>query len=231
MKNYEFLLFDFDGTLVDYNKTEAWNLAATFRAAGLAYDKDIHFAAYQPINLRLWREFERGKISAERLRVQRFEEFFAVCGIQGDAHSIAGAYIENQGNAAFLFDDAISVLETLRPRYKMGIITNGLKEIQRKRLTLTGVDKYFDNITVSDEIGVQKPEAGIFEHCFRVAGHTDKTTALIIGDSFSADVMGGLNFGIDACWFNPTGDTPSGNGPGATYEIHSLKELPALLGI
>jgi putative hydrolase of the HAD superfamily len=228
MKKYEFLLFDFDGTLVDYDKTEAWNLAESFRMRGLAYEEARHLPVYQKINLRLWREFEKGEISAEALRVKRFRELFDACGIQADPEEISKVYIANQSRAVFLYDDALRVLAALRPRYTLGLITNGLKEIQRKRLALTGADKYLDCITVSDEIGVQKPEAEIFAHCFRAAGHTDKATALVIGDSLTSDIQGGINFGIDTCWFNPKGK-PGGSGIIPTYEIRGLNELPGLL--
>jgi YjjG family noncanonical pyrimidine nucleotidase len=230
MKKYEFLLFDFDGTLVDYDKTEAWNLAESFGALGLAYKKARHLPVYREINLRLWQEFERGEIRAQTLRVKRFRELFEVCGIQAAPEEISQVYIANQSRAAFLYDDALCVLKALRPRHKLGLITNGLKEIQRARLALTGADKYFDAVSVSDEIGVQKPEAGIFAHCFRAAGHTDKATALVIGDSLTSDIQGGVNFGIDTCWFNPSGK-PAGPEIIPTYEIRRLSELPALLGV
>jgi putative hydrolase of the HAD superfamily len=228
MKKYVFLLFDFDGTLVDYDKTESRSLAEAFRQAGIPYDEKQYLPEYNRINAKMWKDFEQGGISAPDLRVKRFRILFETCGIRGNAELAAGMYISNLSESAFLFDDALPLLEKLRPRYKLGLITNGLKEAQRKRLALSGADKYMDGIAVSDEIGMQKPDPGIFEYALRDAGHTDKKTTLVIGDSLSSDIQGGINFGIDTCWFNPKGK------PGVpeivpTYEIRRLPELLDIL--
>ena len=230
MKKYEFLLFDFDGTLVDYDKTESWSLREAFRVTGIPYDEARILPEYNRINGGLWKEFEKGGISAPELRIKRFRVLFDVAGIQGDVDEIARAYMSFLSESAFLFDGALRLLETLHRSFKIGLITNGLKEAQRKRLALTGADKYMDSVAVSDEIGIQKPDSGIFEYAMKEAGHTDKTTTLVIGDSLTSDILGGINFGIDTCWFNPKGKSSS-DGIAPTYEIRSLNELPALLGL
>ena len=230
MKNYEFLLFDFDGTLIDYEKTESWSLREAFRVTGVPYEEVSVLPEYNRINGNLWKEFEKGGISAPELRVKRFRVLFETCGITGDAEKIARAYMSFLSESAFLFEGTLPLLETLHRSHKIGLITNGLKEAQRKRLALTGADKYMDSVAVSDEIGIQKPDAGIFEYAMKEAGHTDKATTLVIGDSLSSDIQGGNGFGIDTCWFNPKGKSAEG-GITPTYEIRSLNELPALLGI
>jgi putative hydrolase of the HAD superfamily len=225
---YELLLFDLDGTLIDYDKTEAWNLAKCFRQLDLDYEESRHLPVYQRINQRLWEEFEKGLIAAPELRVKRFREFYAACGIKADPRIIARVFVANQSEAAFLFDETEVLLETLRPAYKLGVITNGLKEVQRTRLNRAGVDRYMDCVAVSDEVGIQKPEPGLFAYALEAAGHRDKSTTLIIGDSLTSDIQGGINFGIDTCWFNPKRKKPL---PGIipTYEIRRLPDLLAVL--
>ena len=228
MKKYELLLFDFDGTLVDYDKTETWSLREAFRLTNIPYDEAFVLPEYNRINAGLWKEFEKGGISAPELRVKRFLLLFDACGIKGDPEKIAQAYMKFLSESAFLFDGVLDLLENLRRSHKIGLITNGLKEAQRRRLSLCGADKYMDSVAVSDEIGIQKPDAGIFEYALKEAGHTDKATTLIIGDSLTSDIQGGINFGIDTCWFNPKGSAAD-SGIQPTYEIRSLNDLPALL--
>jgi putative hydrolase of the HAD superfamily len=228
MKKYEFLLFDFDGTLADYDRTEKYSLAHAFQQAGLPYNEDICLAEYHRINSQMWKSFEEGGISAPELRVRRFRMLFESCGIQGDPELVAGMYLSSLAESAFLFPGVLPLLEKLRPRYKLGLITNGLKEVQRRRLALSGADKYMSGIAVSDEIGIQKPSAGIFEYALKDAGHTDKSTSLVIGDSLSSDIQGGINFGIDTCWFNP-GRKAAATGIVPMYEITRLEELYGIL--
>ncbi|MDR1626594.1 MAG: YjjG family noncanonical pyrimidine nucleotidase [Spirochaetia bacterium] len=227
MKKYEFLLFDFDGTLVDYDRTERWSLAEAFRQAGIAYHEKSYLPEYTRINAEMWKDFEKGVVSAPELRVKRFRILFQACGIEGNPELVAALYVSNLSGSAFLFDDVLPLLEKLRPRYKLGLITNGLKEAQRKRLALSGAGMYMDGVAVSDEIGIQKPDPGIFEYALRDAGHADRKTTLVIGDSLSSDIQGGINFGIDTCWFNPKGKT----GVPEIVPTYEIRRLPELLGI
>ena len=229
MKKYELLLFDFDGTLVDYEKTESWSLQEAFRVSGVPYDEARVLPEYNRINGELWKEFEKGGIAALELRVKRFRVLFDTCKIRGDAEQIARAYMNFLSNSAFLFDGTLALLETLHRSHKIGLVTNGLKEAQRKRLALSGADKYMDSVAVSDELGIQKPDPGIFAYAMKEAGHADKAATLVIGDSLTSDIQGGINFGIDTCWFNPKGLSADG-GITPTYEIRSLSELIQLLG-
>jgi putative hydrolase of the HAD superfamily len=228
MKKYEFLLFDFDGTLVDYDKTESWSLAESFRQAGIAYNENLYLSQYNRINAQMWKDFEKGEISASDLRVKRFRMLFEACGIQGNPELMAGRYVSNLSESSFLFDEVLPLLEKLHGRYKLGLITNGLKEVQRKRLALSGAGKYMDAIAISDEIGMQKPDPGIFAYALKEAGHADKNTVLVIGDSLSSDIQGGINFGIDTCWFNPKGKAAV---PEIVpdYEIRRLMDLLEVL--
>ena len=225
---YEFVLLDADGTLFDYDKAEEFALTESFRNEGIPFLPESYIPAYREINTRLWEEFEKSLIAASDLRVRRFQELFDAEGITGDYGSISKNYVARLSDAAFLYPEAEDLLKTLRPRYKLGIMTNGLKEVQRTRFAATPVGLYLDCIVVSDEVGVQKPDPEIFEHAMAAAGHSDKSTALIVGDSLTSDIQGGINFGIDTCWFNPDGK-PNSAGIHPTYEIRRLPDLLDIL--
>jgi YjjG family noncanonical pyrimidine nucleotidase len=227
-KSYEFILLDADGTLFDYDRAEEFALTEAFRNEGLPFLPDSHIPAYREINERLWEEFEKKLISAADLRERRFRDLFDAEGIVGDYAAVSKRYLIHLAEAAFLYPEAENLLKALRPRYKLGIITNGLKEVQRSRFAGTPVGRYLDCIVVSDEVGVQKPDPAIFEHALAAAGHSDKNTSLIVGDSLTSDIQGGINFGIDTCWFNP-GGKPNGSGIVPTYEIRRLPELLKIL--
>jgi putative hydrolase of the HAD superfamily len=227
-KKYEFILLDADGTLFDYDKAEEFALTEAFRNGGIPFLADSYIPLYKEINTRLWEEFEKNLIAASDLRERRFRELFDAAGIAGDYVSVSKRYLSYLAEAAFLYPNAEDVLKALRPRYKIGIITNGLKEVQRSRFAGTPVGRYLDCIVVSDEIGVQKPDPAIFEHALKAADHADRNTALIVGDSLTSDIQGGINFGIDTCWFNPSGKANTA-GIIPTYEIRTLPELLKIL--
>ncbi len=229
-KRYELVLLDADGTLFDYDRTEARALELSFAGAGIEYRKEDHLPRYREVNDRIWKEFENGLISASDLRTERFRRFFELVGIETDCAAFGRAYVANLAESGFLFPEAEPLLERLAPRFKLGMVTNGLKEVQRKRFAMTPVERYLSCIVVSDEVGVQKPGPGIFEHALEAAGHSDKSTVIMVGDSLSSDIRGGEAFGIDTCWFNPSGK-PNDSAAKPTYEIRSLSELPAVLGL
>lgn len=227
-KNYAYVIFDADGTLFDYEKTEVWALEASFRDAGLRFDSGEHLLPYRDINRELWEQFEKGLVSASALRVDRFKRFFDVLGIVADPSAVAQSYVAHLADSAFLFEGVEALLAYLRPKYKIGIVTNGLKEVQRSRFAKTIIGKFVDCIIVSDEVGVQKPEPGIFDYALDAADHRERSTVLMIGDSLTSDIKGGVLSGLDTCWFNPDGK-PNNSGILPTFEIRSLSELKKIL--
>lgn len=225
--SYTWLLFDADGTLFDYHRAESQALSGAFRAFGLPFDERIA-ALYQEINRQVWVDFEAGRISAEALRVARFERLFQATGAVTDPAEFSRRYLLNLGQSSDLLDGALDLIETLRPRFQLGLITNGLKDVQRARLAGSPLADVFDVLAISEELGVAKPDARFFELVLKQAEQPNRENVLVIGDSLSSDILGGLNAGIDTCWFNPAGLPPDPRIP-ATYTIRRLADLLSLV--
>jgi 2-haloacid dehalogenase len=199
---YEFLLFDADGTLLDFKKSEAEALIEAMEKNGIQPSEE-RVALYSEINDSLWKRLERGEIEKKVLLYHRFELLFEALGITGDAKKMAKDYMNGLSTKGYVLEGAEQMCRSLYGKAKMYIVTNGVEFIQRGRYAVCGIDKYFDDVFISDVIGVEKPSVGYFEY---VAAHIDgfdPQKALIIGDSLTSDMRGGLNYGIDTCWYNP----------------------------
>jgi 2-haloacid dehalogenase len=224
---YTWLLFDADGTLFDYDLGEAYALESSFLEAGLPFSPATA-ESYRAINQQIWLDFENGLISAERLRTRRFELLFEAAGLQTDVAAFSARYLIHLSHASQLVDGAETLIRSLRGQYHLGIITNGLKDVQRPRLARSAIDGLFDGIAISEEIGTAKPDPRFFEAAFAEMGNPPRETVLVIGDSLSSDILGGNNYGLDTCWYNPQGKAPDPRIP-ATYEIRRLVDLMAVL--
>lgn len=194
----------------------------------IKYDESYHLKIYQEINTVLWKEFEQGLITQEKLNVERFKRLSDRLKVNFDETNFAKSYIEHLADASFLYDDTIDLIENLNNFYKLAIVTNGLTFVQDRRIRKSIISKYFDTIVISEEILISKPNPKIFEYALKNIKHTDKSKVLIVGDSLTSDIQGGINFSIDTCWYNPniiinkTSIKP-------TYEISNFNELKYLL--
>jgi 2-haloacid dehalogenase len=222
-KHYPWLWFDADNTLFNYNKAEVTALQKSFHLVGLIFDES-YMHTYQRINQNLWRLLEQQEITPAVLRVRRFQEFLEAIGMTGPAEQLSAAYIQQLGLCSELIDGAYAVLAALHGKSKFVIITNGLTAVQRSRLELSPIKSFIAELIISEEIGAAKPHAGFFDVAFARTGNPPKGDVLIIGDSLSSDIKGGLDYGIDACWFNPNGEARPENLQ-ITYEIGDLREL------
>jgi 2-haloacid dehalogenase len=224
---YEWLLFDADGTLFDYDRAEEHALLTTFTEMGLPHNQTTT-AVYRDINTQMWRDFEHGLITQEVLRSARFAAFLKALDLPGDAETLSEAYLRNLGRAAFPLDGAIELIQSLAPRFKLALITNGIPAVQRGRLALSPMGPYFESVTISGEVGYAKPDGRIFAAAFAAMGNPAKESVLLIGDSLGADIRGGNLYGLATCWYNPQG-APADPSIPATLELRTLAELPALL--
>ena len=161
--NFEWVLFDADHTLFDFDKSAEESLAETMLAYGVRHEKG-HWQLYSSINKRCWTAYENGEIDRETMRTQRFTIFFEAIGAEvQDVEGFASQYLNTLPARPYFIDGAVDVLNRLHGKIRMGLITNGLKEVQRPRIVKTGIDKYFEVIVVSGEIGIMKPEHAYFE--------------------------------------------------------------------
>jgi 2-haloacid dehalogenase len=220
---YKWLLFDADGTLFDYDRAEATALKKTFEEVGPGFEP-AYATAYRRINGEIWLEFERGRISQEKLRARRFELLFEAMGIECDAGAFSGRYLRNLAAASQLIEGAEEIVKKLHGKAGLMIMTNGLKDVQRPRFARSIIGGYFDDVVISEEVGVAKPDRRIFDVAFQKMDHPRKEDVLIVGDSLTSDIKGGSDYGIDTCWFNPK-QKPRSLDIEIRYEIDDLKDL------
>jgi len=225
---YDCVLFDADGTLLDYEAGEARALARTLASLGVEPDP-THLAAYREINARVWERFERREITQGEIGRERFGELLARLGIRADPEALGERYLGFLGEEAELIDGAREALRALRGRVKLALVTNGLGPVQRARLARSGLDALLDAVVISGELTVAKPDPRIFALALDGAGGVPPHRALMVGDSLASDVLGAIQAGLASCWFNPRGEAnPFPFSP--TYEIRSLAELPGIVG-
>lgn len=225
---YEIILFDADDTLFDFKKSEREAFKNTILEFNIEYDENYHLKIYQTINTAIWKDFEEGHITQEKLKVERFRRLSDSLNVNFDENKFAKAYMKHLSNASFLFEDSLELVESLHENYRLAIVSNGLKEVQNKRIKQSTISKYFEEIVVSEEVKVSKPDPKIFEYALKNIKHTDKSKVLIVGDSLTSDIQGGINFGIDTCWYNPKkNENKIGIIP--TYEISNFIELKHIL--
>lgn len=225
-KHYPWLWFDADNTLFDYNKAETTALLKSFQLFNLRFDEG-YMSTYRNINQDLWHSLERQEIKPDILRVRRFELFLEAIKMNASPEQLATTYIEQLGLCFDLIDGAYEVLNTLHAKSRIAIVTNGLTVVQRSRLERSPIKPFITELIISEEIGAAKPQAAFFDLAFARTGNPSKSDVLIIGDSLSSDMQGGVNYGIDTCWFNPNHEQR----PSELKIIHEIKALPELLEI
>lgn len=225
---YEVILFDADETLFDFKKSEREAFKNSMIQFGFDYDENYHLKIYQEINTAIWKEFEEGLITQAKLKVDRFKRLSDKLEVSFDAEEFAKAYMEHLANGSFLYEGCTELLEDLHKSHKLSIVTNGLTSVQDKRIRKSTVAKYFDTVVISEEILISKPNPEIFNHTLKTIDYSDKSKVLMVGDSLTSDIQGGINFGIDTCWYNPKRlENKTSINP--TYEVSNFDELKELL--
>lgn len=200
---YPIVLFDLDHTLFDFDGSKAVAFGHTVKDQG--YDNvDELKAVLSAQEAPLWRQVEAGTMDLADLNGARFEALVKVAGLNADAAVMADTYVHWLGRSGGLLPGARDILDALHPHCTLGLITNGYGEVQRPRLEIFDLAKYFDSVVISGEIGVAKPNPAFFEPAFEHLGQPDRSDILVVGDSLSSDMAGGIATGLDTCWFNPT---------------------------
>ena len=224
---YKYIFLDIDGTLLDFEKCAENALNKTLDVFGVKHKGNV-YPLYSKINSSYWKKLEKKEVTLPELRINRFVDFFEILETEVDIPAFNTMYNDNLSLQHVMMDGCIEILEYLKEKYILCVVTNGISSTQHSRLSVSGLEKYFDYLFISQEIGVNKPDIGFFEHCFKTANIKDKSEVLLIGDSLSSDMQGAKNAGIDKCWFNPEG-VICDKDIIFEYEIKSLYEIKDIL--
>lgn len=228
--DFDWILFDADHTLFDFDKSARSALSATLRENRIA-DPGHFYEIYRDINARCWHAFEEGQIDATVLRHVRFELFFDAIELEHpDPVGFNDAYLSKLPELPYFMDGAMEALKRWRGFYKYGLITNGLKEVQRPRLEFSGLISFFDIVVISGEIGLAKPDNAYFDHAHSLMGRPEKSRVLVIGDNLNSDISGGQSFGFRTCWYNP-GSKDLDGAVKPDFQIAHFRELDEILGL
>lgn len=225
---YKILLFDLDDTLLDFGANEIDSLNKLFHQHGYAFSEEL-FQVYHSINKRLWTDYENGNITLDKVLNTRFSETMLRLGRNVDGVEWENQYRELLGNGHQLIEGALEICQNLSRSHRLFVITNGVTKTQIKRLKMAGLYGFFEDIFDSQSIGYNKPFPEFFDYVMSSIKYFDKREALIIGDSLNSDIKGGLQSGIDTCWFNRKLHKCSADIP-STYTITSLAELYEICG-
>ena len=221
---YEVILFDADDTIYDYSLAEAHVLKSVFLEHQIELMQS-HVEQYRLVNQQLWNDYEKGKVTLDFLRHERFRRLFAEIRVDLNAGYFSERYVKYLGEGSFLIEGSeVLIQQLLSCGHRTAIITNGIKQTQHSRIGRSSLANSFEHIIVSEETGYSKPHTGIFDYAFNKLNITDKSKVLMVGDSLTSDIQGGINYGIDTCWFNPKNKTNE-SALNPTYEIQRLEEL------
>ncbi|HWQ30798.1 MAG TPA: YjjG family noncanonical pyrimidine nucleotidase [Negativicutes bacterium] len=225
---YEVIIFDADETLFDFKKSEKYAFENAMLEFGMKYDENHHLPIYHSINKAIWGEFDTGLITQEELKAERFRRFSKELKLDFDEVAFAATYARHLSDASYLYDNITELIASLHETYRLIIVTNGLSSVQENRIKKSVISGYFEDIIVSEEVGLSKPDPRIFELALSNIRYTDKSKVLIVGDSLITDIQGGTNSGIDTCWYNPK-RKENATGILPTYEIESFSQLADIL--
>ena len=229
MAKYKYLLWDIDGTIINFELAERAAIRSLFKRFKLGDCSDEMLMYYSQINKRYWQLMESGKIKKDKMLVERFIEFFSNKGINADiAAEFNKEYQIALCDTIVFNDDAIDIIKHQKKTCKIIIVTNGTEVVQEKKLERSGINDIVDNVFISELVGFEKPDIKFFEKVILEVGIKDLKEALIIGDSLTSDIQGGHNIGIDTCWYNPKNEENT-TLLNPTYTIRNLHELENII--
>jgi len=232
MGKYRVIYFDLDATLWDHARNSAAAISQVWRDAAEVNRRageDEFWTVYDRENEDLWAEYRAGRIAKDAIRLTRFVNTLKRFGCEDEAlaRRLSDAYLVYYQRQPHLVEHAREVLDYLRGRYPLGILTNGFREVQNSKLTAGGIAEYFRYFINSEAVGHPKPHPAMYEAAVRQGGATKETT-LVVGDDLENDILGAKRFGLPAIYFNPH-RRPYRADPAPDYEVASLLELKELL--
>ncbi len=223
------ILWDIDGTLLDFKEAERHAIKKCFKLFGLGECSEEMLARYSRINRSYWDRLERGELTKAEVLVGRFREFFTLEGLAADqAEAVNTEYQQQLGETICFRDQSYELVAKLKGQVKQYAVTNGSYIAQKKKLKLSGLGELFDGVFISDEVGFEKPNPRFFDYIWERIGRYNEREVLIVGDSLTSDMQGGRAAGIRCCWYNPDG-LPLPDGVLIEKEIRNLWEIEDLL--
>ena len=220
---YNTILLDADDTVLDFKKSEAVALRATLERFSLRVDEEV-ISTYSEINDGYWKALERGEVIKSDLRWLRFADLCKTFGFEVAPTLMADEYESNLSKTPYMLDGAAELCRDLAEKYRIYIVTNGQKKVQKGRLFCTPLTAYFIKAFISEDVGYEKPSREYFEKVASEIPEFDKSKTVIIGDSLTSDIKGGIGFGIDTCWYNPHGKALP-DGINVTYNVRSFEDI------
>ena len=223
----EFLFLDLDDTILDFHKAERLAISDTFREFGLEPTEHV-LHRYHLINKAHWEMLERQELTREQVLVRRFTVLFEELGLTCDGTAVARAYERHLSVGHFFLPGALEAVDSLSKKYRLFLASNGTASVQHGRLTSANLYPFFEKVFVSQELDANKPAPEFFARATAQIPGYDPARAMMVGDSLTSDIQGGINAGMKTCWVNPTGKANTGSVK-PDYEIKSLTQLEALL--
>ena len=228
---FDILLWDVDGTLLDFHAAENIGIHSLFVDFGLGECTDEMIALYSAINANYWKKLETGEMSRAEILVKRFESFFNQIGLGPvDCEAFDAAYQKRLGEMVIFRDKSYDLVKSLKGTIPQYAASNGTTVAQTGKLTKSGLINLLDGVFLSEQLGAAKPSAEFFEQVFKQIGAVNRERVLIVGDSLSSDILGAKNAGIKSCWYNPS-HTVNTSTVIADFEADNLNQIPKILGL
>lgn len=224
---YEYLFLDLDDTILDFRATERKSITRLYETVGIQPTEEL-VHRYHVINLEHWKMLERGELTRDQLGKRRFDVLFQELGVAVSTPECERMYRQFLSEGDDVLPGAADALIRLSQKYRVFAATNSTVQVQVGRLKRTGLRPCFEQLFISEDIGVNKPNAEFFSRSFARIPGFDPEKALMVGDSLSSDIQGGKNAGIATCWINPRHLNPRDD-ICPDYEIEALPQLEPLL--
>ena len=221
------VLIDLDNTLIDFNECARHSIINAFEETGLPYTPEV-FETFIRENVKIWKRLENGEITKPQLRADRWNIILDKLGLDFDGPTLEEMFENGVAKGAYPVEGAYELLDYLYGKYKLYIVSNGFRFVQESRLKIGNFEKYFEDVFVSEDVGIPKPAKEFFDYCFEKLNKPSKEDVILIGDSLSADIIGGVNYGIDTIWFNKNEDLSSTDTK-PTYTVLKLDEIKTIL--
>lgn len=221
------ILLDLDDTIFDFHRSERESISKTLKAFGVE-PTDFTVRRYSEINRECWQALERKEMTREEVLVKRFERLFSELSVEANAEDVKAVYEELLSGCHHMIPGAMELIRELRSGYTVSLASNGTARVQDKRIAASGIGPLFDNIFISEKLLADKPSPKFFDACMKALGEPDKEQVIIVGDSLSSDITGGLGYGIYTLWYNPAGkEAPADIRP--HFSARKLSEIPEII--